>query len=342
MTVTPAVAVFALSLLICGSGTLALAMVCFWWRVVSKYYDERISKFSLAIVRCLAAISAAVPKLLPGGSKNDPEWYSIVSAAAVGYVLWEVVGLIGDSKNKKDDRITQQRYASAVRQAIASDYLLVHLRRLVKEKLQRVCQIATQFRGTSPTVTQIRNGLKPDSQVNIALDLLASLFRIDAYSNNNPAQQFRTGLFISRNGQLEIVAAFDSNTNGHRPFTSATNFASRYSLENVENPSHAVRCLQKGEMIIVEDCWESEKTREFEFFHDGQRQYLRSMVAYPVDGFTLDGMTPCGAAILIDTNTPKFFLSADRDRIRQIFDDFAARIRLEYAIKGLMEREAGT
>jgi len=86
-------------------------------------------------------------------------------------------------------------------------------------------------------------------------------------------------------------------------------------------------------MLIVEDC---QADPDFHHFSPNQTNYLRSLVACPLLNFCLDGNTPARAAVMLDTNVPGYFKEESRDQLELLLQDFAARLSLEYAVKGLV------
>lgn len=213
-------------------------------------------------------------------------------------------------------------------------WLLTHLRELVNEKRQRVRQALATV-GQRASIQQVRAGLAPEEQVHVLLEWLASLFHYQAihFDRNRHNQNFRVGLFAERDGRLEPLDAFDLNTRRHDPFSSYAQHADRYRLDNTASPAHAVRCVREGRTLIVADC---EAEPEFEFFHERQRHYLRSMVAHPLAGFCPDGVNQASAALLIDTDEAGFFREDDREMLEVLLNEFVTRINLEYALAGLI------
>ena len=86
-------------------------------------------------------------------------------------------------------------------------------------------------------------------------------------------------------------------------------------------------------MLIVPDC---ANHPGFQFFHARQPNYLKSLVAYPLFDFSPDGAAPVRAALLIDTDVAGYFQEKDAEMIGICLNEFAVRIALEYAIRGLI------
>jgi len=94
--------------------------------------------------------------------------------------------------------------------------------------------------------------------------------------------------------------------------------------------------------IIVEDCVEAEKRKEFHFFNEDQRGYLRSMMAYYLDEVCgLDG-TMTVAALVVDTDAPGFFREASRDSLEFCLREFGARLKLELLLHAMLIERGAT
>lgn len=326
-------------------GLIALvAVTCFWSRV-APYYKEAWAKGAVAVFRAVAALIAIATRFAPTDLTKpflEQPWAMTTLVAVVGYLLWELTGVIGDQRykgakektaedyQKQIDEATQDR-EDAEFQAMRFGWLMTHLRQLVNVKRQRVRGVA-QTLGDRVTIQHARDGLAPYEQVRILLEWLASLFRMQAVYQDGSRhnQNFRIGLFAERDGRLIPLAAFDLVSRSHEPFSSYDRHADRYRLDTTA-PSHAVRCIREGQTLIVPDC---AAVPDF-YFHDGQALYLRSMIARPIASFCPDGVTPVRAALLIDTDVAGFFQEDDREMLEILLTEFVARIDLEYAIGGL-------
>jgi hypothetical protein len=355
---------FWASVVVAFGGTCALLAVSVFWSRLSRHYQEAWAKIAIAFFRAVAALSALAAKSapsLPDKSILKQPWAATIGIAALGYLLWEIAGAVGDQRFKRlkdktaeehQDEIDElkETHAKAIANlnrgveeanqdrddaelgAIRLNWVLTHLRGLANEKLQRVR--LTVAGGGRATIQLARQGLDPEEQVRVLLEGLASLFRYAAIhaDPNSFNQNFRVGLFAERDGHLEPLDAFDMATRNHDPFSSYRLHAERFRLDNNANPSHAVRCVREGKALIVEDC---ATAPGFEFFNDRQRKYLRSIIAYPLSGFCADGVNQVSAALLVDTDVPGFFREEDREILELLLREFATRIDLEYAINGL-------
>lgn len=338
---------FGTSVVAACVGGLALAVVLAFWKHIESRYKEFWAKIAVAVFRLVAVVAAVASKTAPTNPTlkwYQQPWVTTVLIAGLGYLFWEISGAVGDAKYKQSKEKKAGEYQDEVDaanqdredaefQALRLGWLLSHLRELVSEKRQRIRGTA-QSLPAARTIHHAREGLDPVAQVHVLLEWLASLFQVQAM-NADPGrfnQNFRVGLYAECNGRLELVDAFDLATRRHDPFSSHDQHADRFRLDETTKPSHAVRCLLEGRTLIASDC---ETEPGFEFFHERQRQYLRSMVAHPMEGFSLDGVNPTRAALLIDTDVAGFFREDDREMIELLLREFVARIDLEYAISGL-------
>ena len=276
---------FYSSIVAAALGAFALVMVWWGWAWLGPRYREFWAKCAVAFFRAMAAISAVAAKVSTpkaGVSPWEQPWTSTVFIAIAGYLLWEVAGAVGDHKFKLSKEktiadhkkevdallVTHQEALDAAAQeledadqdredaefeAVRLRWLLTHLRLSVNEKRERVRRIAQSSAVTRASIQQARDGLSPEDQLHVLLQMLASLFHYEATHERGSRhdQNFRVGLFAERDGRMEPLDAFDLATRSHDPFSSFEQHADRYRMDNGVNPSHAVRCVREGRSIIV-------------------------------------------------------------------------------------------
>ena len=83
-------------------------------------------------------------------------------------------------------------------------------------------------------------------------------------------------------------------------------------------------------------CKKAAEEGTFAFFREAQKQYLKSMIAYPILHFREPDGTISQAAVVIDTNVAGHFKEEDRGVIEFFMDEFAARLNLEALLVGLL------
>lgn len=356
---------FVTSIVVACGGLLALLSVIRFWPWVVPYYREFWAKLAVAFFRFVAAVAAVLAKsaaVAPGTPVENQPWVPTILIAAAGYLLWEFVGAIGDHNYKQAKEKSAEQYQAEIaaverakeaaaelhrqeiesltqdRDDIEAQYLWLgrmvsHLRMLVNEKHQRIrrtLQASTTTRGSLP---ETRLALAPGDQIGMILEKLASLLHFEAAAAGHHNQNFRVGLYAEDQGHLVPIDAFDLNSRRHDPFTSYRQHTDWFRLDNTATPSHAGRCVREGRTLIVSDC---AAHPDFRFFHDRQRNYLKSLIAYPLFDFSPDGGVPVRAALLIDTDVAGYFQEEDAEIIELCLKEFAVRIALEYAIRGLI------
>ncbi len=334
--------------LVATAGFAAFFAVWRCWPLVGPYYQELWAKLAISWLRPISAgiaISTRLAPVEPGKRFWEQPWAITTIISAVAYLLWEITGQVGDDKYKKTKEKTAKVHQKEIDDltedlvdaeflALRYGWLLSHLRSEVNEKRRRAHAEAARINNSRPTIQNARDGLDPRQQVRFLLEFLTSLFRLHAIHEDSSRfnQNFRAGLYAEVDGGLVPLDAFDLATRSHDPFTSFEQHADRFRLDNDKNPSHAVRCVQEGKTLIVEDCT---KDPLFEVFNEKQRSYLLSMVAHPLHTFAYNGVSPARAALLVDTNQSGFFREDDRETLELLLREFAARIDLEYVIGGL-------
>lgn len=325
-------------------GLAALLLVTFRWGWVERHYRDVVAKVAVAVFRAVAGGAAVLARSHPTveGGWSDQPWVATIALAIFGYFFWEVAGAVGDSRSRasKEARGTarleeiealKKDCGDAVLAATRSEWLLAHLREPINHELQRIRRVIAQTVASRVSVQQVREGLDSDGQIRTILESLSGLFRLDAISaGGNIKQNFRVGLYVEEAGRLEPRDAFDLATKSHTPFASPRTHPERFRLDTEAGPSHAVRCVRQGQTLIVADC---EADWGFQYFEDVQPNYLKSMVAYPLQDCRPDGIRIVKAALLIDTNVTGYFREEDREVIESRIHEFALRIELEYAIR---------
>jgi hypothetical protein len=339
---------FYVSAVVAALGLLAFVLVWLFWRLIARIYWEFLAKLGVAFFRFVAAASAVASKsvAVPAGTPlAEQPWVVTILMAVIGYLLWEFAGAIGDHKHKlardnakaeseQEIEVLTQDRDDAERQSFWLRRVMSHLRTLANEKLQRVKRAVQQSTASRGSLPETRTALAPSEQIGEILEALASFWRVEVVSTGrNYDQNFRVGLYAEQGGYLAPIGAFDLKTRSHNPFTSYPAHRDRFRLDNTANPAHAVRCVVEGRMLVVPDC---ANHPTFQFFHNQQRNYLRSMVAFPLPGFSPKGGAPVRAALLIDTDVAGYFQEKDAESIKIYLEEFAVRLALEYAIRGLM------
>lgn len=103
-----------------------------------------------------------------------------------------------------------------------------------------------------------------------------------------------------------------------------------------------VTCVNRKQMVIVEDCEAAAAKGEFHFFNDNQRGYLRSMMAYYLGEVCCDDGSPAVAALVVDTDSAGYFREADRESLKFWLREFAARIKLELLLHAMLNERGAS
>lgn len=170
-------------------------MVVWRWRWAEPAYREFAVKLPVALFRFLAAGAAVASRSLPAveGGPFDQPWAATVAVCLLGFLLWEVTGVVGDHRAKvaKENReaddaadieaLTRIR-ESAVRRAGQLGRLLVLLRELVGGKAERIRAAVEQSAAARASIPRARLGLAPETHVQSILEALAMSFRFDVVS----------------------------------------------------------------------------------------------------------------------------------------------------------------
>lgn len=326
-----------------GAGTLFFVLVLAFWSWMRTWYRDWIPKIGVLAFRLMAAV-AGVLRIAAGSTSEPgaaPSWLPLLIVAAIGYALWEGIGLIGDTRlkaEKEDQKKQIDDFVQAVEDAEAdverSGQLSSTIRDLANKKLQRVREAFRASELAKGSLAEVRLGLSPVQHGRSVLEHFAQHLRNAVrVAGGRLGQNFRVALYAEQDGYLQPVDAFDLKTQRHDPLSSYSEHRERFRLDNFDRPAHVVRCLQEGRMLIVEDC---ENAVAFDHFSPPQRVYLKSMIAYPLTNFSVDGTTVCKAVIALDTDEPGYFREDHAGLLETEIEEFAVRLSLEYAIAALL------
>jgi len=260
----------------------------------------------------------------------------LVVDAAVSYA-----DAIKDRERKLKDEELSRREAdqqALSRQSMIRLKLIALLGQLVNTKAERIWDTWRLMTGKgsfkNDRAAAHFNGLNPKEHIVVVLQQLA-LYLIDFMPDTDEAdkQNVRVGLYVALNEKLEPIASWDHLKRQKQFFTSYHKWPNKYHLGCQENPSCAVRCIREEKLIIVPDCKDG-----LSFYHDGQRNYLRSLIAYYIADFCDREGKRVQAALVIDTNVAGFFKEEDRTTIESYMEQFAIRVKLEALIGRLLAK----
>jgi hypothetical protein len=329
-------------------GFACIVVVVRWWQFILPFFAGSASKWVITVARFASGTAAVAPRFgqnVPGDQLVACHWLCI--AAITSWATWEACGILGDRKAKASEAIARKDLDAAQgtvrdlrRRAGLLTSLLTFFRKMTLEKRERLAKVAGQAKKF--TLARSRDALAPRYHLYRLLEGLGFVLRgwhPDPQSEEAARQNFRIGLYVAEGGILKPWAAFDFATSGTTPFISFRDADAHFRLDNNDKPSHAVRSILESQLIIEPDCVAAAERGEFVFYRTEQRDYLRSLVAYPLKDFRLPDGTETQAALVIDTNVPGHFAESDRDLLAHLLAEFDARIRLETAILGLLRQE---
>jgi hypothetical protein len=108
----------------------------------------------------------------------------------------------------------------------------------------------------------------------------------------------------------------------------------RFNIHTTVKPSQAVICIQQGTLQIVPFCKEA---HDF-YFNDEQKNYLKSLAAYPIKNYGPDQRSPIKCCLVIDSDQEGFFEEEDRKELDLILEHFGHRLCLEGMRRELIGR----
>jgi len=291
-----------------------------WEKVSEVRVSSAITSFSASLVRALiAAILASTRALLATPGRPDGVQKHLEGAfwVAVGAgVGWELAAAI--AKARKEKLVATSRYYASI---------IAHFVEAENRKRQRV-ETARASIDEKVGLPAIKKALDPGGQIAWLLDSIAVYYARRAGLEDMEAQEveknFRVALFEVRDGSLAVTYSFSLRGRQRSCLEDLSEYQERFRLDNKSNPSCAVKCIQDGKLVIVED---GKKVRDF-YLHPRQSNHLLSLVAYPIMTFR-GGAATYGGAIVVDTEIAKFFRESDRKKIEFFFRQVEARINLE-------------
>lgn len=300
-----------------------------------RFYLEANPKYLIAFMRLVSGgVAFFSNPSVNHDVANSGDWPAVSLVAAFSWFTWECVQILAEKKAKVAlDALDELDRAVSFR-----TLLLTTLRRMVQVKKKRIEDELSIPDPRSQPILRARRSLDPKAQIYLALEQMALFLRTlhrDPDSEEALHQNFRIGLYVALNDRMQPLEAFDFNNPSSQPFTSYRETEQHFRLDNNDRPAHAVRCVREGRLIIVPDC-AAAKPEEFTYFRDAQRNYLRSMIAYPILPFRAADGTMTSAAVVIDTDVAGHFKEEDRRLIQFFMDQFAARLTLETLLVALM------
>jgi hypothetical protein len=192
-------------------------------------------------------------------------------------------------------------------------------------------------------IPHVRSALTPQPHLVELLQNLAVFFQAQLPSGSGENRNFRVGVYVNVDQAMKPVQGMSLNDSSYTPFSSYQAHQDAFRLADANtHPAHVVNCVRRKGMVIVEDCARAAGEGEFFFFTEGQRSYLRSMVAYYLGEVSREDGTISEGALVVDTEAVGFFRESDRDSIEFCLREFGARLRLEMLLIALLTQRGTT
>lgn len=319
-------------------GVAVLAFTIFHWKTVGEYVGEAWSKVVVELVQILAAMTSLGAAFAATGDKGV--WFRPAVAAAICLSVWKLLQIALDNRAKAADKNVRSELERVHRQALDNMRLLAVVGIAVAQKLKRLRR-EVERRSAKPSIDQVRRALTPKPHLDDLLDALAKYFQAGLPPPEQPGSNFRVGVYVNNDGVMTPLHAVSLRDPGHRPFTSFDSHRDHFRLSNQDRPAHAVSCVRRKGMILVEDCPAGADRGEFNYYSEHQRSYLRSMVAYYLGEVCREDGTMTEAALVVDTNAAGYFKESEQDAVGYVLQEFGLRVKLELLLLALVARRPG-
>jgi hypothetical protein len=314
-------------------GALCLLGILASWKTIGRHLGDLWPKIITKTIQLISGSASLFGAYSVGARKE--EWLPAVSAGIACVAVWEIVGQLIDNRIKAVDRIDKAALGRAEFQSKLRTMLLTVFRFAVDSKARRIRRQLEQSR-RKLGMPHIRNALTPQPHLGELLQNLAVFYQSQLPGGAGENCNFRVGVYLNVDGIMTPVQAISLNDSNYTPFRSYQDHQSAYRLDADANPSHVVICVRQRRMIIVEDCAKAADAGDFFFFTEGQRSYLRSMVAFYLGDVSRENGTMAEGVLVVDTEAAGFFKESDRDSIEFCLREFAARLRLEMLLIALL------
>lgn len=297
-------------------GASALVLVLGFWRWIERWFPDWLGGTAIAFARAIAAL-AAIFKV----GDSSGAWGRAQIGAIVSWFVWELTSLVGAYKINR----RKKQLEGAESEGLFRTRLLAAIRFTVVDKQERIRKLLEAQSPTKPQIHRVREALDPEEQIYLTLKQMGAFLHESLPNTPEKSERtFRVGLYVSLNGSMQPAMSADLHKRRQAQFTSFERFPDRFRLDNHTDPSYVVQCIQQNRLLIVPD----PALMTGFYFHDDQRRYLKSLMAYPIIPFGTDDVQGC-AAIVIDTDVAGFFKEDGREALELFAREFAARLNLE-------------
>ncbi len=272
-----ALATFAILLLL--GAVVSLVFVCRWWLTVQNFYSAARSKHVTTIMKFF---SGAIAFWSRSASTADKDIATIATTVGlIGLCTWELVGLQGDAQVEAGKKRYDKDLHILKEESYLRIKLLAALAGLVHQKKQHIWkEIERRMTDTSHNrIGSARDGFDVDRHMLTIIQQLAAFLRDQLPQVDESVEKnFRVGLYVEKSGMMVPIVSWDMLKRRESFFTSYQKYPKYFKLDCEDRPSCVVRCCNSRDILIISDC-ESELA---DFFHEEQKKYLKSLVAYPI------------------------------------------------------------
>ena len=252
----------------------------------------------VAVCRCLLAAYVLAPEAVEQlgyyvGPLQEQRLVYPRLILVIAWLFWEAGGYLSDEMNARSFKDLDQLLREADDRGAWIAAVAEMLRGNQAERNEALRRSIDEQR--VGRVNHVRKALEPDRHVRVILERVAIL--LTSWRGTPSETHVRLGFYVDQDGTLVPVVGYDSRTRSAAPFTSPFDpqFRECFKVDGAaETPAFVVRCVREGRMLIASDC--GDPTR-FAYYRSQQREYLKSMVAYPLRGFLSFGRR-CGGRSL--------------------------------------------
>lgn len=308
-----------------------VALVVAWWLPTPSLVKCLRETYAKCIIEILRWFSACVVLYLKVIENASSDWNYVVGTCISAWLFWALTQILIEHRTKAalvDIAAKDREIKVLERQIDIRTSIIAQVHGVVSDKHSRLNRVKLN-QNRNRRHKDLLGRLSPLEQMHLIVARLGiALLNFHDAPNSAAAQvlKFRIGLYVENRGFLEPLVGIDISNRGYDPFSSFKQHRERFRLDNTLNPSKAVQCVVEHLPIIVPDTLADP---DFEFFEGSQSNYLRSMIAYPIEGIKgLNGKT-CKAAIVVDVPCSGFFKVEDAELLGLVIDEFGIRLALE-------------
>jgi hypothetical protein len=288
-------------------------------------------KFVTTIIKYFSGL----PVVIAPFAVNRGDWFFAGIVGGVSFLNWALLEILIDMESRRHLRELQVLLDRAESSAEARTELIVALRSMVKEKVDRLLKRLSD-RPVRISASRLRKSLDPELHLENVIGTLGAFLKAQVPRQERIATNFRIGLYIAVDDRLQPCWWIDLNNPTHSVFSSFSIHEESFRLSGQALPSTAVLCIRNRSTIIVEDCVLAAAEKRFHFLDERQPSYLKSMLACYLGDVYHKERQFRPACLVIDTNRAGHFCEADRDLLQLSCSEFGLRIKLELLIDAIL------